>query len=61
MVLDPVRFYRPRTAARPIPDGSDDSELSSEEDEPDAVIPYEANVADSSSSDTEVEGTYDSA
>ena len=60
MVLDPVRFYHTKTVAQPIPDGSDDSDLSSEDDEPDAVISSETFVPDPLSSDSEAEGTYDS-
>lgn len=60
MVLDPVRFYHTKNVAQPIPDGSDDSDLSSEDDEPDAVISSEGFVPDPLSSGSEAEGTYDS-
>ena len=56
MVLDHIRFYHTKTVAQPIPD---DTDLSSEEDEPDAVVFSEALFLDPLSNGSEAEGTYD--
>ena len=59
IVLDPTQFYHTKTVAQLILVGSDDSDLSSEDDEPDAVVSSEALVPDPLSSGSEAEGTYD--
>ena len=59
MVLDSLRFYHLKTVARPIPDGSNDSDLSSEEDEPDAVASLPAFLPVPLGSCSEAEGTCD--